>query len=147
MFSASEFFNKASNKKKAEIPLDEIELDPIHKAFLEEVEIYLNLPIDTWVLEEESEELINLLNQEKDFILKVLLSEKNTDIKNILRELIKEIDSYDEETEASQIITRIQEFRIYYYSIKLDNEIISSVEETLKLIIKVRRNTLKNSKG
>lgn len=140
MFS---ILNNLGINQKVVIPLDDIQVDPIHLAFLEEVEIYQKIVMDTWQLQDEFNRLEELLQEEKDFILKVLLTEKDSDIKEIVRGLIQEIDSCDEETDSSYIIKRIQEFRIYYYDSINDDEIVSRVEDKLKQLIKVRREILR----
>ena len=126
--------------------MDKSSIDPILQGILEEIEVYQNIDTNLWQEETEYEKLSELLEEEKNFLLKVLLVEKDTSIKEIARNLIKEVDSCDEERESSYIIKRMQEFRIYYYNCVNDEEIIEQVEETLKILIKLRKSVLREKK-
>mgnify|MGYP003458540788 CR=1 FL=1 len=94
-------------RDEAEIPLDKSSIDPILQGILEDIEVYQNIDTNLWQEEAEYEKLSELLDEEKNFLLKVLLVEKDKSIKEIVRNLIKEVDSCDEERESSYIIKRI----------------------------------------
>ncbi len=134
---------KLQEKNKVEIPLNTIIIDPIIENFLEDLEMYQKVKIESWQEISEFQKLQYILEEERNFILKILLIEKNKDIRELVKSLVEEIGNYDYESDCSYIIRRIQEFRLYYYDYLNDETIIEKVEDTLKTLIKVRKEVIR----